>query len=413
MTSNLLLKLISIILAFLIWLYLFSGDKPVEKLIPIPLIVKSPPAELAMVTGVPDQVELYVNGPLSRVRQLEQAADEGMLKAVMDLRHGDKGKKAYPIHVSGANLRWMYRKTHPGPKLEVELEEFAETTVAPERLIAGIIEPGAYIESESGLPKTVRVRGAESLVKQLDRVVYRLTDADLVGYGNMMVDFIPQDANGRLIINLSITPPSAEIQIVVRKAGAEREVPVVYNLVGSPPPGYTITELNIDPLMITLEGPPDVLKDINRVETEPIDLSSRTDDITIPDLKLVQPHAQVRMSETTVRLDVRIAHKTSKRLIEGLPIQWDGGEELVLFYGSEPRVVNVTVAGPIDAINALDRDMIIPKVNVRGLAEGLHENRPVSVQILSPEISLVKVEPDAVMVRVKPREEFAIEGEGE
>jgi YbbR domain-containing protein len=413
MTGNMHLKLIALVLSLFVWLYVSSGDKQIDKLIPIPLEIQGQPEDLALVTGVPDQVELYASGPLSRIRQLEDAKEEGVLKAVLDLRRGVEGRKSYPIRVTGANLRWLYRKTHPGPRLEVELEKYAETTAVPERLIIGDLEPGTYIESESGLPERVTVRGAASLVAQLNRVVYRLTEADLVGYENIKVVFIPQDASGRHLINLAVIPPYAEISIAVRKAGAERDVPVVYNLVGSPPPGYTVTDVNFDPLFITLEGPPEVLKEITHIDTEPIDLNGRSDNFTIPTLRLVQPEERVKMSRSTVILEVKIAHKTAQRRFEGLPITWDGGDELVLFYSSEPRTVSVTVSGPIAAVNNLERDKVIPLVNVRGLAEGLHEDRPVTVQITVPEISIVKVEPELVMVRITPRQEFAVEGEDE
>jgi YbbR domain-containing protein len=412
MTRNLFLKAAALIIALIIWIYVSAGDMPVDKLLQVPLALNGPTDDVALVTDLPDKVELYVRGPLSRIRKIEDANDEGVLKAVLDLRHAPKGVKQYRIRITGANLRWLDYRTIP-PRLEIQCDSYSEAVVAPERHLISGLEPGSYIELESGLPETVRARGAAPLIDKLDKVVYRLSEEDLVGFGNIKVTFIPWDSEGRKISNVEITPAQADLKVSVRQSGAEREIPVVYNLVGSPPVGFTITELNIDPLLITIQGPPEILKEISRIDTEPIDLTGRSADFTIPTLKLVSPDGRVKLSRSTVILEVKIAHKTTQRKFEGLSPRWNGGEELILEYSSEPLTVDVTVTGPITAIDSLKREDIIPTVNVIGLAEGLYENRPVTVQILTPGISLISVEPAWINVRVKQRAEFDSEGDEE
>ncbi len=411
MTRNFYLKAAALAIALIIWLYVASGDQPMDKLIQVPLVVNGPPDDLALVTTLPDRIEFYVRGPLSRIRKIEDANDEGVLKAVIDLRHAPKGVKSYRIGISGANIRWLDHRTIPS-RLEVECASVSEALVTPERYLASGLEPGSYIELESGLPETVRVRGAAPLIDNLDKVVYKLSEDDLVGFGTIKVTFIPWDAEGREISNLTLTPAQADLSVSLHKSGAERDVPVVYNLVGAPATGFTVTDLNIDPLLITISGSPEVLKDIARIETEPIDITGRTSDFTIPDLKLQLPDTQVKLSRSTVMLAVKIAHKTSQRKFEGLTPRWAGGQELILQYSSEPAVVDVTVTGPIAAVDALKREDITPVVNVTGLSEGVYEDKPVTVQILIPDISLIRVEPSTILVRVRQRAEFESEGDG-
>jgi len=413
MTGNLPLKAIAILLALIVWVYVGSGDKYTDKLITIPLHVVEPPEGLAIITGLPDEVELYIRGPQSRVKTVETAKEEGDLFARLNLRHAVEGKKSYPMHVMGANLRWMYYNLHPGPKLEVDCEKSSDKTFIPQRVIIGDVEPGTSIESESGLPEEVTATGAGVLVNQIGKVIYKLTEAELMSSDPVTAVFIPQDDNGRQIPNIKISPPQAELSISLRKGSASREVPVVYNLVGHPPSGYAVTDVNIDPLFINLEGPSELLKGITRIETVAVDLTGHSKDFSIPDLGIIIPKEKVKLSRSTVYLEVKIAHKMASRLFEGLNLAWEGADEQNLFYTSEPRTVNVTVTGPMDAVEGITREMIVPSVDVTGLTEGWHENLPVSVRILLPDITLLKLEPDTVKVHIQKRQETPPAKEGE
>ena len=413
MKRNLYLKIISILLAAIIWFYVDVNDKPIDKLISIPLVKIGPSQDLALLSILPDKIGLYIKGPLSRVKRIEEAGREGVLKAELDLRHANVGTGEYTVRIRGANVRWLEKEIIPAI-IEIEVEEYAETTVSPERQIVGNLPPDTTIVLETGLPETVKVSGAVSLISQVDTVIYRLTEADLVGYEQVTIDFNAYDAEGKHIINVDIAPPSAELEIRVRKTGASRRVPVGYNYIGHPPSGYTVTSVNINPSFITLNGPPEVLKNINRVETEPIDLTGHSDNFTIQALKLIKPDEQIMLETNTVMLEVKIEHITTQRRFEGLPVSFDGGaDESLIHYASDPRTVSITVVGPMDEIEKLTREMLSPMVNVRGLAEGLHENRPVYIPIMMPQISLVEIEPDMVKITVKKREEFTLGNEGD
>jgi YbbR domain-containing protein len=413
MTRNLSLKLIALLLALVIWFYVQSGDQITDKLMTIPLVVEGLPEGLAVATIIPDQVELYIRGPQSRVKSIEETNDEGNLKAKLNLKRATEGRKFYSIRVTGTNLRWMYFTVHPGPKLEIECEESSQKIFTPERYLIGDLAPGMFIESESGLPESVAVEGAETLVNKVTRVIYRLTEADLLGSDVINASFIPQDNLGRQIPNLGVNPPKAALSITVRKTSAPHEVPITYNIVGYPPAGYTVTDIRIEPLFVTLEGSPELLRDITRIETVPVDLTGRTKDFSIPDLELANPNEKLKLDRNTIYFEAKITQKTSKRLFEGLTLHWDGGNDQFLHYSSEPWTVNVTVTGPLDSVENLTRDMIIPSVDVSDLTEGWHEDKPVSVRILLPSISLVKIEPNTVKVHVQKREEFLLEEEKE
>src|SRR3990167_7034987 len=92
------LKLLSILLAALIWL-LVSGEQIVERTMRIPLEFTNLPAELELVGAPPDLVDVRVrgsSGSLSRVAS-------GELVAVLDLRTARPGQRLF--HLTADDVR--------------------------------------------------------------------------------------------------------------------------------------------------------------------------------------------------------------------------------------------------------------------------------------------------------------------
>ena len=92
------LKILSIVLAALIWL-LVSGEQIVERALRIPLEFTNLPTELELVGDTPDLVDVRVrgsSGALSRVAS-------GELVAVLDLRSARAGRRLF--HLASTDVR--------------------------------------------------------------------------------------------------------------------------------------------------------------------------------------------------------------------------------------------------------------------------------------------------------------------
>ncbi len=93
------------------------------------------------------------------------------------------------------------------------------------------------------------------------------------------VDLIAVDVNGNQVPNMEIQPERARVRVAVAQELATRTLPVVPQLVGEPAPGYRITSVTVEPLVITVSGEAATVSALRLAPTAPIDVD-RSDDPT-------------------------------------------------------------------------------------------------------------------------------------
>jgi YbbR domain-containing protein len=95
---NLALKIVSVILAALLWL-IVSGEQTVERVLRIPLEFTNIPAQLELVGEPPTVVDVRVRGSSGALGRLSS----GDLAAVLDVRSPRPGQRLY--HLTGSEVR--------------------------------------------------------------------------------------------------------------------------------------------------------------------------------------------------------------------------------------------------------------------------------------------------------------------
>ena len=161
------LKLLSIVLASLIWLVV-SGEQIVERALRIPLEFTNLPAELEMVGGTPDLVDVRVrgsSGALSRVAA-------GELIAVLDLRTARAGQRLF--HLTGADVRAPFgievvQIAPSNVSILFEPSAMKVVPVVPE--LDGDPLDGYVVGTISAEPSTVEVVGPASAVTRLTEAI--------------------------------------------------------------------------------------------------------------------------------------------------------------------------------------------------------------------------------------------------
>ncbi len=159
----------------------------------------------------------------------------------------------------------------------------------------------------SPLPPTVevRLRGPFTAIRQLEpgkvEVVIDLTGARL---GERIYRLDPEDVNvPQQVEVIAIAPP--EIRVAL-DATAEKTLPIVARLTGSPAGGYEVGQVVVDPPVARLLGPASTLSRMTSVETDPVSLGERSADFSVP--ATVIPDAPgVRVKEgQVVTVNVRL-----------------------------------------------------------------------------------------------------------
>ncbi len=85
----------------------------------------------------------------------------------------------------------------------------------------------------------------------------------------------PAEAFG--VVEINMEPAEITVELAER---ATRTVEVIPSFVGAPPSGYRVQQHSVNPPEVEIAGPADRVEAIERVETEPVDLSGRTSSFT-------------------------------------------------------------------------------------------------------------------------------------
>ena len=167
-----------------------------------------------------------------------------------------------------------------------------------------------------------------------------------------------------------------------------------------PPEGYIIRDVRIDPPTITVTGSEDILKNLQSVNTESINIEGRTSTLSV-DAKFILPRGVTVFDEDTqsARVTVEIERlatttvNTSSNEIEIAEIPLDLKAEL------EYKEITLTVTGPESIIDKVNKNMVKLNVNIAGLTEGEHSVR-ITADISRP-YRIIQIEPADIRVTLQ------------
>jgi YbbR domain-containing protein len=161
------LKVLSIVLAALIWLVV-SGEQIVERALRIPLEFTNLPAELELVGDTPDMVDVRVRGSSGALGRVAA----GELVAVLDLRTARAGRRLF--HLTGEDVRSPFgiEVVQLSPSnLSVTLERSARKMVPVVPEVDGNPRDGYVVGTTSADPATVEVAGPATAVARLTEAI--------------------------------------------------------------------------------------------------------------------------------------------------------------------------------------------------------------------------------------------------
>jgi YbbR domain-containing protein len=402
---NLGMKLISFVLALLVWGFARASDPVEERGFQLGIVVKLDPG-IALADRTPDRATEIVNvrGPSSRLARLTS----GDPKAVLDAR----GMKAGETRVVQPHLEPRIRgvQTFFEDVFEITVDSYARASFTPEEVTDGNLPAGFFIEARIGLPSEVLVEGAQGLVSQVARVAYFLDLGGLEGSTEVPVEFQAVDKDGSAIANLSITPPNAMIGISLQPSQASKTVPVVVDYQGTPASNYAMTSLSSDPFLVEVSGPAEALSRIVNVRTAPINLTGKTASFQ-ETVALLPPAGGLSLTVNQAKVSVVIEQLSGRMTFEDLMIELRGVDDTRYTYSVNPETVNVTISGGVDRVAQVTAGYVHPQIYLDSLGPGTHHVR-VSVNVPSG-VGLGAVEPSEVTVVIEAREGSEGTGSGD
>lgn len=279
-------KLASVVIAFLIWLFVTSSSASLtERSLFLPLQVDGV-AEGFVPVGLPQTVAVSVSGPSLRVDRLTPE----MLRASLDLT-AVSGEFTQEVTVQAPqDIRVL--RVEPAEVIGF-LETITSSTVAVTVALTGDPPAGMLVEAEAE-PAAVTLTGRSQV---LDRVARVLALAPAVGGG--VARLVAVDAAGEPVPDVEFSPPTVTVSVGTRPALVTREVEVDLRAPSDP----QIGAVTLNDPSVTVAGPPAALAELTSVAgtvdapTGPVDPGR----YTLP-VRLALPEGVVAMQTPTATL---------------------------------------------------------------------------------------------------------------
>jgi YbbR domain-containing protein len=242
---------------------------------------------------------------------------------------------------------------------------------------------------------TVRLEGPRTVVRKLDPVELTLRiDLRKAARGARDVQLSVDHLAGlpRRIDVASFEPDRVNLVIDRRM---RRELPVVADLQGEPPEGYTVYRTRVRPDRIRVEGPEAAVRTLTQLSTDTLSLENRTRTFTEnvgalperPEVRIVDPQP----IEIRVVIDTDPVQKTFEEIAVEM-------SDIGVAGTFAPAVVSVVLNGPIELLDRLAPEQILVVADLSGLeSDAVEGSVPVEGRVVDlPEEQLWRVEVKSV-----------------
>jgi YbbR domain-containing protein len=211
------LKLVSVILAVLLWVMVSSQRAPVERGLRVPLELHNLPGNLEMVEPPQESVDVRLRGTTDALGRLTQ----GDVVASIDLSSAQPGRRLFHLSPERVKAPFAVDVTQVTPSsIAIRFEPSASRIVPVQPSVEGEPAPGFMVGTITADPPTVEIVGPESVLR---RVTEAITEPLWVGQANSDVrlsvpvgvadEGVRLAGNRTAIVSVRIVPAPEERQL--------------------------------------------------------------------------------------------------------------------------------------------------------------------------------------------------------
>jgi len=244
----------------------------------------------------------------------------------------------------------------------------------------------------------IRVRGPMAAIQAIPGLKLRY-QLDLTGV-TAGIQYIPVEKKrfplprGISIVGTNPTHLTVRIENETRKS-----VPVILSLSGKPARGFFMESAMVEPSAVVLAGPESLLATIDKIQTKPVSLHSRSESFK-KEIPLDLPETlKIVAALSKIRTEIRIREKITTRKFKDLPVE---ARHAGHPFSITPSSISINVKGPLLALEKLQTEEGIRiYVDLKGLQPGVYVRR---ANIALPlNITLVDAKPEIFTVEIRRR----------
>lgn len=390
---------LALVLAVIVWIVAVNQEDPnIQDVFPepIPLDIRNRPPGTVFFGEVEDHVQITIRAPRTSWDNLRTTS----FQAWIDLKGLEPDIHNVDVQVKCSDPAVTIVAEKPS-KVALRLEELKEKIADVKVTVVDGAPLGYVYRTPSVSPKQVTVRGPSTAVDSVESV-----NADVYLQGarsdlERVVALTPRDAQGEMVGWVELDPPRVTVKVPIEQRIGFKDASVRVILKGQVAPGYRITNVSVDPSIVTVVGSPASLGQIGGyLETAPIDVSGAKADV-VERVTLRMPENVSLLGIQSVLVTVNVTPLEGGLNLQDLPLTWQGLAPDLDIHVS-PKTVDVILSGPLPRLEPLTRNEVQVIADVYGLEPGVHKVTP---SVIVPEgIRVESVLPDIVEVEITPKD---------
>ena len=396
------LKIVSLVIAFIVWLVIMNVSNPVitRTISNIPVnvsnasYIESMNLSYALADGF-DTVSVQISANRSVTERLMQSSITANvdLTQIIDF-NSDPVMVPVTVQIPGVSTDSI---TANPRNIEISLEDMVSQDFVI-NTTAGDTSPanGYEIGSISATPEKLTLRGPKSLIERIDKVVAQVDVTGLKTDATLGTTIRVFDKNGDVLSDSRmnyLTPNIGFDDIRVRVTLDEvlSDVPIVAQSYGTPAEGYTVGDISVTPSTIQLVGSEDALdafradggKIVIDSDSKAVDISGASSDqdinVKITDYLPADLRLAADLTDKVV-VNVKILEQNTKSFeIETKNIRQDNLPDSLNAVFKESQL-DVRVKGSDEKLARLSTDDISASVDLSGVKAG-DVTLPVSISL--------------------------------
>lgn len=187
----------------------------------------------------------------------------------------------------------------------------------------------------------IEISGDKRRIEQINRAELTATvDLTEAPMGDRVVSLEPQSVYVPLPQGVKLAEVAPSRIVVALERVEERDLEVRAETKGSLPAGYELYSLFVIPPKVRVRGPESLIRTLELVKTDKIDIAGRKADFTASQVAVIAPQPKAAVLNTVVDVQVRIGERRIERSFT-MPVQ--GGGRTVTFVLFGPRTVMAKV----------------------------------------------------------------------
>lgn len=391
-------KLISIILALFLWIYVVAVENPPTRLkvdkIPVKLVNVESLEERGLALSPDGEyfTEVVVEGARADVIKL----DEDDIEAKADIAGYKEGQNYVPIEIKLP------------PNVDLVEQRLQKVAVNIEKLVVsekplGIVFVGEIPEDEEAVsfdtkPREVFVRGAASTVSKVFILRAELP-ATKLSYEKqyLQAKIKALDAAGQEVEGIEISASKVMIEVAKHIV---KDVKLDVEVKGEVDPKYQVVGLRI-PDTVKVKGLKADVERLDRLGSSDVDISGVTSNARIPIVvKLPRDVTVVEGMEPS--LDITIRGVSSRELVVDKSLVAINGKTESKTVAFQDNEVKVKLVGPEQLIQNIKSTDIRLTLDISDLEAGNHQLRPKTE--LPSNISGIRLEAEPVSISISKEE---------